>query len=74
MHMEEIIKNPVFNYLLGALIFLAQLVLRSKLDEVKKQNEKTEKSIDRLYARTDRITALETDLKNLRDECRRNHA
>ena len=73
LHMEDIIKNPVFNYLIGAVIFLAQLVLRSKLDEVKKQNERTDAKIEKLFERTDKISAIETDLKNLRDECRRNH-
>jgi hypothetical protein len=71
--MEEIIKNPLINYLVGAIVFLTQLFLRSKLNEVKKQDEKTEKNIEKLFERTDKITAIETDLKNLRDECRRNH-
>jgi len=72
--MEEIIKNPLINYLIGAIVFLTQLFLRSKLNEVKRQDEKTEKSIEKLFERTDKISAIETDLKNLRDECRRNHA
>jgi hypothetical protein len=74
LHMEEIIKNPLINYLIGAIVFLTQLFLRSKLNEVKRQDEKTEKSIEKLFERTDKISAIETDLKNLRDECRRNHA
>ena len=71
--MEEIIKNPVFNWLIGLVVFLAQLFLRNKMDELKKTDERREKHIDELYKRTDRIPAIETDLGNLRRECERNH-
>lgn len=71
--MEEIIKNPFISYMVGAVVFLAQLFLRTKMGEIEKQHTDMGKKIDKLFEKTDNIPAIEKDLENLRDECKRRH-
>lgn len=67
---EEITKNPIFNYLFSGIIFLAQLYIRDKLAEIKKYNDKKDEQIRELFEgrneHSDRLTAVETILKERR--------
>ena len=69
--MEEIFKNPLFNLVFAGLIFFLQLYHRTIMATIMRDMDRSEKRIKELYQRTDEITAIKTDLKNLRDECAR---
>ena len=71
--MEEIFKNPVFNFALTGVVFFAQLYLRTIMAQIMRDRDRADTHIKELYTRTDKIPALETDLRNLRDECARKH-